>query len=111
VKVGLGTDIAGGYSIDIMNAMRQAVSVSRMREGTRVILQTSANTQDTSAVEGKEPKQSLAIDWKEALYIATRGGALALNDKHYTGAFMVGTSFDAQSSKFEASSLQCLLVY
>ena len=33
VKVGLGTDVAGGYSLDIMDAMRQAVAVSRMREG------------------------------------------------------------------------------
>lgn len=37
VKVGLGTDIAGGYSADIMNTMRQAVVVSRVRQGRETI--------------------------------------------------------------------------
>ncbi|TFK39051.1 Metallo-dependent hydrolase [Crucibulum laeve] len=85
VKVGLGTDIAGGYSVDIMNAMRNAVMVSRMREGSRIMTTTDTNTQSTN----------LAIDWKESLYLATRGGAIAL-DLPGTGVFKVGSSFDAQ---------------
>lgn len=82
VPVGLGTDIAGGYSIDIMNSMRQAVAVSRIRDGTRKL-------------SGGE--QSLAIDWKEALYLATRGGATALGLS--CGVFQVGAPFDAQCSE------------
>ena len=82
VKVGLGTDVAGGYSLDIMNAMRQAVVVSRMREGERQMGE-SANTADIS------------IDWKEALYLATRGGSQALG---LSGMFAVGAPFDAQES-------------
>ncbi|KAJ7796172.1 hypothetical protein B0H14DRAFT_3551522 [Mycena olivaceomarginata] len=82
VKVGLGTDIAGGYSLDLMNSMRHAVSVSRMRQGSK---QMKADSDD-----GK----SLAIDWKESLYLATKGGATALGLA--TGAFGVGLSFDAQ---------------
>jgi len=86
VPVGLGTDIAGGYSADIMSAMRQAVIVSRMRENDKVV-----------AKSGKEDgKESLAINWKEALYIATRGGAIALCLPEGTGIFAVGAPFDAQ---------------
>ncbi|KAG0704228.1 Metallo-dependent hydrolase [Suillus ampliporus] len=80
VPVGLGSDIAGGYSIDIMNSMRQAVAVSRIRDGTRKL----------SDSEGK----SLAVDWKDALYLATRGGASALGLS--CGVFQAGAPFDAQ---------------
>ncbi|KAF8158550.1 hypothetical protein B0H34DRAFT_709328 [Crassisporium funariophilum] len=83
VKVGLGTDVAGGYSMDIMNAMRQAVSVSRLREGDRLM---TATKQQAKSV-------SLAIDWKESLFLATRGGAEALG---LHGIFCVGAPFDAQ---------------
>ncbi|KIL61377.1 hypothetical protein M378DRAFT_129848 [Amanita muscaria Koide BX008] len=83
VKVGLGTDIAGGYSVDVMSAMRQAVVVSRMRESERV-------------TKGEKHDDSLAINWKESLYLATRGGAIALNLPLGTGAFQVGAPFDAQ---------------
>ncbi|KAJ7601580.1 hypothetical protein DFH06DRAFT_1276777 [Mycena polygramma] len=69
VKVGLGTDVAGGYSLDLMNSMRHAVSVSRMREGSRQML-------------------------AQSLYLATRGGATAL--ELTTGVFDVGRPFDAQ---------------
>jgi guanine deaminase len=84
VSVGLGTDIAGGYSIDIMNSMRQAVAVSRIREGTRKIS------------DNKNGK-SLAVDWKDVLYLATRGGAIALGIS--SGIFQTGAPFDAQYSE------------
>jgi guanine deaminase len=83
VKVGLGTDVAGGYSLDMMNAMRQAVVVSRMREGSRLM--------GVAAVDSK-----LSIDWKEALFLATRGGAVALG---LHGMFGVGLPMDAQESE------------
>ena len=73
VRVGLGTDIAGGYSIDIMNAMRHAVAVSRMREGARI-----RACSGTRRHLDKPDDWVLSIDWKEALFLATRGGAEAL---------------------------------
>ena len=93
VRVGLGTDIAGGYNIDIMACMRQAVAVSRMREGTRII---------TNASRGAELDggKALSIDWKEALYLATVGGAQALGLGAGAGTFIVGAPFDAQSSEY-----------
>ncbi|KAJ7095736.1 hypothetical protein B0H15DRAFT_826860 [Mycena belliarum] len=82
VKVGLGSDVAGGYSLDLMSSMRHAVSISRMRQGSKIM----AGTVD----DGK----TLAIDWTEALYLATRGGATAL--ELTIGIFAVGVPFDAQ---------------
>ncbi|KDQ18508.1 hypothetical protein BOTBODRAFT_28881 [Botryobasidium botryosum FD-172 SS1] len=88
VKVGLGTDIAGGYTVDIMSAMRQAVITSRMREGARL----------TAKQEGR----SLTVGWKESLYMATKGGAEALG--LLTGEFVVGAPFDAQQIELLAES-------
>ncbi|KAJ6621858.1 Metallo-dependent hydrolase, partial [Mycena sp. CBHHK59/15] len=85
VKVGLGTDVAGGYSLDLMNSMRHAVSVSRMRQGSEIVSGRNSNDR---------PGSTLAIDWKESLYLATRGGANALGLT--TGTFAVGSPFDAQ---------------
>ena len=95
IKVGLGTDIAGGYSIDIMNAMRQAVSVSKMRQGDKIVASTESGNK--SAVDTEHA--SLGVDWIEALYLATRGGAVALGLPQGCGTFEVGAPFDAQSSK------------
>ncbi|KAG9315754.1 trafficking protein Mon1-domain-containing protein [Chiua virens] len=88
VPVGLGTDVAGGYSIDILSSMRHAVATSRMREGARALASKSGVS------TGNEPK-TLAVEWKESLFLATRGGALALGLEN-SGHFQVGASFDAQ---------------
>ena len=101
MRVGLGTDIAGGYSIDIMNAMRSAVMVSRMREGERKERAISLER------EGKEPEtgsKDVSINWKEALFLATRGGANTLGLPEGAGMFTVGAPFDAQLSMSFISS-------
>jgi guanine deaminase len=100
VRVGLGTDIAGGYSADIMNAMRQTVVVARMREGERTI-RGQESCQKNQADQRGEEGTSLAVDWRESLYLATRGGALALGLPAGSGSFTVGAPFDAQWSKFD----------
>lgn len=92
MKVGLGTDVAGGYSLDIMDAMRYAVTVSRMREGERLI------NPSVKSSEAPELQHSLGIDWKEALFLATKGGAIALGLPEGSGIFDVGAPFDAQCS-------------
>ncbi|GJE98265.1 Guanine deaminase [Phanerochaete sordida] len=89
VKVGLGTDVAGGYDISIISAMRHAVTVSRMREGARH-LECASN--DLTP----DDRKALSIDWKEALYLATTGGADALGLARGAGQFVVGAPFDAQ---------------
>ncbi|KAI6030731.1 hypothetical protein F5J12DRAFT_802512 [Pisolithus orientalis] len=90
VMVGLGTDVAGGYSIDIMSSMRHAVAVSRMQESTRFLERIGRNKETAN-----RETRSLAITWKESLYLATRGGALALG-LNQVGELKVGSPLDAQ---------------
>lgn len=96
VCVGLGTDVAGGYSIDIMGAMRWAVGVSRLLEGARL---ESSEWQASATDREIDPAvytRSVQVDWKETLYLGTRGGALALGLGG--GVFKIGAPFDAQQS-------------
>ena len=101
VRVGLGTDVAGGYTTDIMNAMRQSVIASRVRESHRsegeIRARASQSLEETQA-ESKDQSTSLAVHWTEALYLATRAGAEALNLS--SGSFTLGAPFDAQQSKY-----------
>ena len=96
VKVGFGTDIAGGYSVDIMQAMRQAVVVSRMREGQRIMQ------------AGGESNDHVSIDWKDALHLATAGGAAAMGLPNGVGTFAVGSPFDAQHSESSSAEKNCI---
>ena len=75
VKVGLGTDVSGGYSISMLEVMRQAVIAS-----------TTISFNDAAS----EP-----LSFKEVFYLATLGSAhvAGLGDK--IGSFEVGKYFDA----------------
>ncbi|SCV73631.1 BQ2448_6061 [Microbotryum intermedium] len=78
VKVGLGSDISGGYDPSLESSMRTAVAVARLRAHSK---------------EGLDQKEK-DIEWEEALWIATRGGAQALGLQ--SGVFEKGRPFDAQ---------------
>ncbi|GAA5852286.1 hypothetical protein JCM9279_002490 [Rhodotorula babjevae] len=95
VKVGLGSDISGGYRVGIDDNMRWAVGISRMREGQRDVVRVVAPERD-----GKEEEEgSLAITWQESLFLATLGGAQALgldDGERRVGTLEVGSAFDAQ---------------
>ena len=83
VRVGLGTDIAGGPSASSFDSMRWAVASSRaLSDGV-----DAAKAPDARGVAGS------AIDWKTAFYCATKGGAEALDLP--VGAFEAGRRFDA----------------
>ncbi|KAL1856156.1 hypothetical protein Plec18170_004025 [Paecilomyces lecythidis] len=79
IIVGLGTDVSGGYSSSVLEAVRQAILVSRL-------VSYSAKEQT-----GKE---NLSVE--EALYLATRGGAKVVDMADQIGGFEVGMSWDAQ---------------
>ncbi|GAA5942776.1 uncharacterized protein JCM15063_002789 [Sporobolomyces koalae] len=87
VKVGLGSDISGGYRVGLDENMRWSVGISRLRQGTR--------QEDDQEPEERE---SLAISWKESMYLATLGGAqaLGLDETNRVGQLKVGQAFDAQ---------------
>ncbi len=106
VRVGLGTDVAGGYNVDIMGAMRWAVGVARLSDGA--MLERSEWQASGSEAEDRVPNPMIAtrgisVDWKEALYLGTRGGALALGLGG--GVFKNGLPFDAQQSTYSPSCM------
>jgi guanine deaminase len=76
VKVGLGTDVAGGFSSSIMDSMRACIGVSKVYRST-------VNPSDR------------ALTLAEAFYLATLGGAELLNLKDQIGSFQPGKEFDA----------------
>lgn len=77
IKVGLGTDVSGGYSPSILEVARQALTTSR---------QLTFLT--------KDPHNNLSV--AEVLYLATLGGAQVCNLDQRLGNFEVGKQWDAQ---------------
>lgn len=85
LRVGLGTDVAGGPSASLFDGMRAAVAASRM-------LETGVDA-GLAPVERGVP--SSRIDLKTAFHLATAGGADALDLP--VGRFAPGYRFDALS--------------
>ena len=111
VRTGLGSDVAGGYTADQLVAMRSAVMVSRMREGLRKeggVLKQQIEGEDEEqggALKEKPGGEDLGVNWKETLYLATCGGALALELPQGAGTFAIGAPFDAQLSESRSHSV------
>lgn len=76
LKVGLGTDVSGGYSPSILDAMRQAIQTS-------------------SILSMSKSKDYQPITYREAFFLATLGGSQVLGLDHKIGNFEVGKEFDA----------------
>jgi len=89
VKVGLGTDVSGGFSTSILTEIQHASMASK-------VLQFTSGTKAAAQVEGESvtfTNKQLPI--ATLLYLATLGGAsLCRLDKHI-GSFAPGKSFDA----------------
>lgn len=73
IPVGLGSDVAGGYTLSILRAMADAISVSKLRW----------RLQD-------ERLKPLTVE--EAFYLGTKGGGAFFGN---TGGFEAGSEFDA----------------
>lgn len=85
VKVGLGTDVSGGYSPSMLDAIRQAVIASKL---------VSIGNGSSSDEDSEEPQED-SLSYAEAFHLATVGSAEALGLGDTVGNFMVGKSFDA----------------
>uniref|UniRef100_A0A1A8F414 Guanine deaminase n=2 Tax=Nothobranchius korthausae TaxID=1143690 RepID=A0A1A8F414_9TELE len=75
VKCGLGTDVAGGYSSSMLDAVRKALDASKVL----TIQNPEHNT----------------LTFQEVFRLATLGGSQALSLDDHTGNFEVGKDFDA----------------
>jgi guanine deaminase len=83
VKAGLGTDIAGGASPSILHNCQMAVAASRALE----------DGVDPALPAAERGTPGSRIDFREAFWMATAGGASALGLK--IGRFAEGYAFDA----------------
>jgi guanine deaminase len=81
LKLGLGTDVAGGYSCSMMNAQRSTV------------LASLAGAIADSGLKARQRAE--VLDYKHAFYLATQGGAVALGLDKRIGCFKEGLEFDA----------------
>ena len=88
IKVGLGTDVAGGHSASMLDCMRQSLVASRVvgfehrDKGT--------NPKSIHEQEVEYPPMS----YPEMFYLATQGSAEALGMGDVVGNFQVGKSLD-----------------
>jgi len=80
IDIGLGTDMAGGYSPSVLEAARQASLVSR-----HVAMR----------IPPGDEKERTKLTVEEVLFLATRGGAKVVGLEERVGAFTVGREFDA----------------
>ncbi|RMZ89795.1 hypothetical protein DV736_g2960, partial [Chaetothyriales sp. CBS 134916] len=78
LDVGLGTDVSGGYSPSILEAVRQACLVSR----------------HVGYIHGGDSRHSLSVN--DALYLGTVGGAKVVGMEGKLGAFEEGMLWDVQ---------------
>ncbi|KAL3846815.1 hypothetical protein ACJMK2_017769, partial [Sinanodonta woodiana] len=83
IKVGLGTDVSGGYSHSMLDAIRSAIHVSKI----------------LGIQNGDSYRE---IGHKEAFMMATLGGSEALGLEDKVGNFVVGKEFDALLIDVEA---------
>lgn len=83
IRVGLGSDISGGPSSFLPDSLRAAVLASRLLE----------DGVDADRPVDQRGVAGTRIDWRTAFYLATKGGAEALDLP--VGSFEPGRMFDA----------------
>lgn len=83
-NIGLATDISGGYSPSMFDAMRQSMISARM-------LEDGVNPELEATIRGRADSR---IDFKHAFWLATTGGGQALDLP--IGHFSIGQQWDAQ---------------
>lgn len=93
VKVGLGTDVSGGYSASMLTAIRDAMSVSHHLNFFKK--QTIIGSGRIANPKAEQNANYRPLHYKNALYLATLGGAQALALDSKVGNFTVGKDFDA----------------
>lgn len=92
VKVGLGTDVSGGNRVGILEVIRAAlVSSQHICIAKTQLIKGTGKIPDSTGDNAKYTP----IDYKQAIYLATLGGAETLHLDDKIGNFVVGKAFDA----------------
>ncbi|KAJ2637731.1 hypothetical protein GGF44_002901 [Coemansia sp. RSA 1694] len=85
IPVGLGTDVGGGYTPSILDAMRMAAAANR------ALIAFRRDTGDQPAHGSKDTP----LDAAEALFLATQGGARVMSMAEQLGSLDANKLFDA----------------
>ena len=88
IKVGLGSDVAGGHSASMLDVIRHTLVASRalgfqQREAATPVLDLSGR-----------PVEYPPMTYREAFYLATVGSAGVLNMDRVVGNFLPGKCLD-----------------
>jgi len=105
-QVGLGTDVSGGFSVSILNTIRDASTASKIVAMSNLLSPVPQETINSTEEVDKKltspsecalvtcfANQQLPIE--TLFYLATLGGAQVCNLYERTGSFSPGKSFDA----------------
>ena len=116
IKVGLGTDVSGGFGHGILTAIREASVVSKVLsfsvpatkeadkkrgrsetpKGALPVIEPAADAPSKTTVNGAaEPFLGKHLPLETLFYLATLGGAEVCDLQHRIGNFIVGKEFDA----------------
>lgn len=96
VNVSIGTDVSGGYSASMLNAIQNTLIASAVnRFAHRDIPNVDKQVHDL--LNNVEQKENLptTLTTPELLYMSTLAGAKSLKIDHVTGSFEIGKEFDA----------------
>ncbi|KAF8912100.1 hypothetical protein CPB84DRAFT_1671160 [Gymnopilus junonius] len=88
IKVGLGTDVSGGFHISVLNAIQNASIAAKIRSMQAGNPLTPRPSMSPSFADKPLPIPTL-------LYLATAGGAEVCGLEKRVGSFAPGKSFDA----------------
>ena len=99
IPVALGTDVAGGYSPSMLDAIRQTLIASQAKSFEHKVVDgiNEGNPEAISKSDGYGP-----ISYKEAFYMATVGGAKVLGMGDVVGNFIQGKKVDCLVVDVEA---------
>jgi len=93
IKVALGTDVAGGYSPSMLDALRQTIIASHIKE-----MQHRDSKKDASIPHASDKHDEASVysclSVKEAFHLATVGGAEVLGMGRMLGNFFEGKKLD-----------------
>ena len=87
IPVALGTDVAGGYSPSILDAIRQTLIASQAKSFQHKAVDDTV--EGSSMTTGYKP-----LNYREAFHIATMGGAKVLGMDKVVGNFRPGKKMD-----------------
>ncbi|KAH9814391.1 hypothetical protein DFH28DRAFT_894635, partial [Melampsora americana] len=89
-KIGLGTDVSGGFGIGILNAIRDGMMASKTLSFHSSSTSTTSKNQTQSDPTSKDSRLSIS----NLFYLATLGGAKVCNLEDRIGNFQIGKEFD-----------------